>query len=337
MAKAIIEKEIDKWLDNLEDEYQECFFELQEVTDDSILFSVGEEEEQFQISYPKDYPTNKEDRFFVSSESENLVDWVSHLNEVADKGRIKITELLNEGADRYLKLQGGAKEEDDEILGGGEEDKSQKKPKKSKEELEIERKLEQKEFLEIGSPQATMRLINDLKNLRKQKPESLGFSADPVVDTKSGMENLYHWHIKLFGVDSESPLYKDMIDFKKKTGHDHVLIEMRFSKEYPHYPPFVRVVRPRFAFRTGHVTMGGSICMELLTNSGWNATNDIESILIQITAELVSGGARLDHGSGTNYEYTEQEAWEAFQRAASTHGWNINGLSKDSFHHGVQM
>lgn len=332
MAKAKLEKEIEDWLDNLEDEFQECFFELQEVSDDAIVFSVGEEEDQFSITYPKDYPANKEDRFFVSSDSENLSDWVAYLNEFADKGRIKISDLLNAAAERYLKLQGGGKDEDDEILGGGEEEeKIEKKPKKSKEELEIERKLDQGEFLEIGSPQATMRLINDLKNLRKQKPEALGFGADPVADKKSGMENLYHWHIRLFGIDNESPLYKDMQDFKKKTGHDHILLEMRFSKDYPHVPPFVRVVRPRFQFRTGHVTMGGSICMELLTNSGWNATNDIESILIQITAELVSGGARLDSGGGHNYEYTEQEAWEAFYRAASTHGWNINGLSKDMF------
>lgn len=32
-----------------------------------------------------------------------------------------------------------------------------------------------------------------------------------------------------------------------------MLLEMRFSKDYPHVPPFVRVVRPKFAFRTGHV------------------------------------------------------------------------------------
>jgi len=334
MAKAKLEKEIEEWLDNLADEYQECFFELQEVNDDAIVFSVGEEEDQFQITYPKDYPANKEDRFFVSSDSDNLSDWVSNLNDFADKGRITISALLNEAAERYLKAQGGGKEEegDEMLMGEGEEeDKSQKKVKKTKEEMEIERKLEQGEFLEIGSAQATMRLINDLKALRKQKPENLGFSADPVLDKKSGMENLYHWHIKLFGIDKDAPLYKDMTDFKKKTGHDHILIEMRFSKDYPHVPPFVRVVRPRFLFRTGHVTLGGSICMELLTNSGWNATNDIESILIQITAELVTGGARLDGSGGHNYEYSEQEAWEAFYRAATTHGWNVNGLSKDMF------
>lgn len=71
--------------------------------------------------------------------------------------------------------------------------------------------------------------------------------------------------------------------------------------------------------------------MELLTNSGWNSTNDIESILIQIRVELLSGGARLDPGMSGSYEYSESEAWDAFYRAASTHGWNVNGLGRDKF------
>jgi hypothetical protein len=58
--------------------------------------------------------------------------------------------------------------------------------------------------------------------------------------------------------------------------------------------------------------------MELLTNSGWNSSNDfhkciahlysandIESILIQIRAEMTGGGARLDAGMSNTYEYSE--------------------------------
>jgi hypothetical protein len=37
------------------------------------------------------------------------------------------------------------------------------------------------------------------------------------------------------------------------------------------------------------------------------SANDIESILIQIGAELVGGGARLDPGMANNYEYSESE------------------------------
>ena len=53
-------------------------------------------------------------------------------------------------------------------------------------------------------------------------------------------------------------------------------LEMTFPNEYPMKPPFVRVVRPRFKFLTGHITIGGSICMEVLTSSGWSPSNDIE-------------------------------------------------------------
>jgi len=77
---------------------------------------------------------------------------------------------------------------------------------------------------------------------------------------------------------------------------------MKFPKDYPMNPPFVRVIRPRFKFltgsysnmlvlsilytlacayknlsaSTGHITIGGSICMQMLTRSGWSPSNDIE-------------------------------------------------------------
>jgi len=335
MAKKLLEKEIEDWLENVSDEYQESFLDLVEVTDDNIQMNIGEDEHNFSITYPQDYPKNREDRFFVFTEVGKLSKWQEHLNEFADKGNMTITKLLDEAAEKFLKLSNSKskkqEEEDDDMMFEEEPDEKQKKPKKSQEELAIEKKIDSKGFLEIGSPQATLRLISDLKNIKKPKPYKLGFTADPVTESKSGLENLYHWHIKLYGIDEDSPLAKDMAEYKKKSGLDYVLLEMHFSKDYPHKPPFVRVVKPRFAFRTGHVTIGGSICMELLTNSGWNATNDIESILIQISAELLSGGARLDSGSNTTYEYSEQEAWEAFIRAAGSHGWDIKGLSKDSF------
>lgn len=53
-------------------------------------------------------------------------------------------------------------------------------------------------------------------------------------------------------------------------------------------PPFIRVVRPRFrGFGQGgggHVTVGGALCMELLTNSGWSAVSSLESVLLQVVS-----------------------------------------------------
>ena len=76
----------------------------------------------------------------------------------------------------------------------------------------------------------------------------------------------------------------------RKTGRDTLDFIMDFPPEYPFKPPFIRALRPRFAFHTGHITIGGSVCMELLTTSGWSAANSVESILIQIRTEITAGG-----------------------------------------------
>ena len=61
--------------------------------------------------------------------------------------------------------------------------------------------------------------------------------------------------------------------------------------------------------------------MELLTRSGWLSTNDIESILVQARAEIMSDPrARLD--PNPDMEYTEAEAKIAFERMVSKYGWN---------------
>lgn len=59
-------------------------------------------------------------------------------------------------------------------------------------------------------------------------------------------------------------------------------------------PPFIRVVKPRFRFHTGHVTVGGSICMESLTPTGWNSARSIESYFVEILSLLNEGSARLE-------------------------------------------
>lgn len=74
-----------------------------------------------------------------------------------------------------------------------------------------------------------------------------------MIDPETKLENLYHWKIKLFGFDKKSSLYSDLQKYEKISGVNYILLEMKFSKDYPHVPPFVRVVKPRFQFRTGHV------------------------------------------------------------------------------------
>jgi len=198
-------------------------------------------------------------------------------------------------------------------------------PKSQIDKVEIE--FANKKFLEIGSASASLRLLKDLKNMKRGNTEVLGFTAEPRIEPGKNIENLYHWIVKLYF--TEGDLARDLQQAKRHYGIDFIELEMRFSKDYPFQPPFVRVVRPRFQFHTGHVTIGGSICMELLTNSGWQSTNDIESILIQIRAEMQMGNARLQFGSSSNY--SEHEAWDAFYRAAKGHGWDIKNIGPTMF------
>ena len=84
----------------------------------------------------------------------------------------------------------------------------------------------------------------------------------------------------------------------------------------------MRVIRPRFAFHTGHVTVGGSICMEALTSSGWTPEYSMEGVLMLVRQAMVDGGAKLDI-LRPHIPYSEQEARSAFMRVARDHGWKV--------------
>ena len=147
----------------------------------------------------------------------------------------------------------------------------------------------------------------------------LGWYVDPNL-----ISTVYQWIVELHSFESDLPIAQDM----KKKGIKSVVLEIRFGAQYPMSPPFVRVIRPRFlSFMHGgggHVTMGGALCMELLTNSGWSAVSNIESVLLQVRLAMSSTDpkpARLDQGSLRDYGIGE--AVEAFTRACHAHGWEV--------------
>jgi ubiquitin-conjugating enzyme E2 Q len=111
-----------------------------------------------------------------------------------------------------------------------------------------------------GSAAASKRLIKELTKITEHDVDLEGYEVECVDD------NLYHWKVKLFGFAEDTAIYKDLKSLK---GDAAVELDVVFPQDYPWSPPFIRVLRPRFQFRTGHVTMGGSICMELLTKTGW--------------------------------------------------------------------
>eukprot|EP00571_Detonula_confervacea_P009604 CAMPEP_0172318204 /NCGR_PEP_ID=MMETSP1058-20130122/34143_1 /TAXON_ID=83371 /ORGANISM="Detonula confervacea, Strain CCMP 353" /LENGTH=496 /DNA_ID=CAMNT_0013032963 /DNA_START=49 /DNA_END=1539 /DNA_ORIENTATION=+ len=127
------------------------------------------------------------------------------------------------------------------------------------------------------------RLASDLYKIMMADTKEAGFSLEPCDE-----DSMDKWSIKLFGFDGDSNLAKDLM----VCGMDHVELEMGFPDQYPFEPPFVRVVKPRFKRQTGFV-MSGALCMELLTNDGWNPINDIESVIVSIRSLMVVGDGRL--------------------------------------------
>lgn len=171
-----------------------------------------------------------------------------------------------------------------------------------------------------ATPMATKALQRELSNTLQVQAthpaHELGWYIDPNL-----VSNVYQWIVELHSFEDHLPLAKDM----KDKGLASVVVEIRFGKDYPISPPFVRVIRPRFllfmAGGGGHVTAGGALCMELLTNSGWSAVSNIESVLLQVRLAISSTDpkpARIEPGKIRDYGVGE--AVEAFVRACNAHG-----------------
>lgn len=139
------------------------------------------------------------------------------------------------------------------------------------------------------------------------------------------IENVYQWIVEMHSFEETLPLARDM----KKAGLTSIVLELRFTNQFPFSPPFVRVIRPRFTpFLSGgggHVTAGGALCMELLTNNGWLLSTSIENVLLQVRMAISSTDprpARLQTSGGYGGQsYGVGEAIDAYKRACQQHGW----------------
>lgn len=177
---------------------------------------------------------------------------------------------------------------------------------------------------QYATSRATMALQKHLQaTLKVQEKEhlhELGWFVDSSL-----IKTVYQWIVELHTFDKDLPLAQDL----KKAKLQSVVLELRFPPEFPMDPPFVRVIRPRFlefqAGGGGHVTLGGAMCMELLTNSGWSAATSIESLLLQVRLAISSTDprpGRLAH-YGRDQDYHIGEAIASYKRACLAHGWAI--------------
>ncbi|KAK5064774.1 hypothetical protein LTR84_000608 [Exophiala bonariae] len=183
----------------------------------------------------------------------------------------------------------------------------------------------------MTSTRALMRSFREILAVQEDtSPAKLGWYINPDM-----AENMYQWIVELHSFPHNLPLSKDM----KAAGLTSVVLEMRFSNNYPFAPPFIRVVKPRFLpFRQGgggNVTEGGAMCMEALTNTGWTAAQAIDGLLLQVRMAILDEErpARLaTRGNAGRETYGIGEAVEAYIRACRNHGWTVpEGFEKMAF------
>ena len=158
----------------------------------------------------------------------------------------------------------------------------------------------------------TKRLFSEYKKIIALNPANVGFRVELMEE-----DNLDIWKIFIINFDNNPKIKQDLdkIDIKE------VEMELNFPERYPIEPPFIRIVSPRFVYQTGHITSGGSICMELLTKSGWSAMYSIESLIIDIKCQIVEGDGQIDMNRWRQ-KYTMEEAKQSFYRVANSHGWS---------------
>ena len=178
-----------------------------------------------------------------------------------------------------------------------------------------------------ASPATTKRLMKELLTLQKFQTTTPLAELGWFIDVEK-IENVYQWIVELHSFhmfedkNQKLPLVADM----KKKGVKSIVLEVRFNRDFPFTPPYVRVLSPRFLTLVqgggGHIVMGGALCMELLTNSGWSSVSSMESVLMQVRMAIASEPfARLElYGRS---DYGVQEAADGYIRACRTHDWQV--------------
>jgi len=167
-----------------------------------------------------------------------------------------------------------------------------------------------------GSVQATDRLMKELRDIYRSPSFKSGAYQVELVN-----DSLYEWNVKIMRVDPDSPLAQDLKKLKEREGKDHILLSFTFKDTFPFDPPFVRVIHP--VLHGGYVLDGGALCMELMTPQGWSSAYTIEAVIMQLSATLVKGKARIkfDAAKGTYNLARAQQSFRSLVHIHEKNGW----------------
>lgn len=146
--------------------------------------------------------------------------------------------------------------------------------------------------------------------------------ASVVIEksTDSGMQ-------RLICEDSNSELQQSIenwFKFHDPANKPGIYCEFIYPTDFPHKPPLVYIVKPRFQPLTGHVTQGGWLCHKRFTTGTdtdcWNANATPNGVFAEMLYLLRDSNAVVDLSQGR--PYTREEAEAARIRAKAAHGWS---------------
>mmetsp|Transcript_16843 Transcript_16843/g.55098 ORF Transcript_16843/g.55098 Transcript_16843/m.55098 type:complete len:287 (-) Transcript_16843:119-979(-) len=193
----------------------------------------------------------------------------------------------------------------------------------------------------------TKRIMSEFSYIASQ----IEAGTSPIHDLQLVKDDITRWQFKVKDFDDDAPggrqLNADLQELASRHGQDHILMEIRFPRDYPTQPFMLRVITPRMMWYTGHVTAGGSICVEALSNSGsrnaWRSDYCVAGLLDLIKTNMIhvesvvvrtqtgpggrAGPLRIDLHRQWNrcpvmMPYNEAEAVAAFQRTEAHHAHN---------------
>lgn len=168
----------------------------------------------------------------------------------------------------------------------------------------------------VITKRANRRVINELRNLQKRsgvRGNNYDIYYHFNIPDDANM-NIFIMSVDISNFDNESALYANLCAYDITS----VDFEFRLPEEYPFKPPFIRIISPRFKYMTGHITLGGSICMEILTNQLWVPSLMLNKVILMIVQNMIIGGAELDPKSYKK-PYTYEEAIAAYKRMLVSH------------------
>lgn len=159
--------------------------------------------------------------------------------------------------------------------------------------------------------EASEKLRDELDTIENMNTKEFGFTASPLG------QDLFHWHVTLFGFGSETKLGQELTewalkhtqisDFTANLEQD-ILLEMKFPPDFPENAPLFRIIRPRFKniemdlivgeMNEGRKSMTVSRALEKSQGS-WKTNTSVVDLIQQLRTFLLENNATIDMDSGS--------------------------------------